>query len=747
MSSFLLATLHVQSLKGKKSPGALRKALKSFGTGTSAYAKAYDKTMKRIAGQIEDQKELAMETLMWIIYAQRPLKTPELLHALATEIDKSTFDQDDIPDIEDVLSACCGLVIVEQESEIVRLVHRTAQEFFQDSGCTWLTGAHSKLSRTCITYLSFMDLVEGVRRIADTSYRDRLVQYPLWDYASWYWQYHTELQEVSMSVEEFAAKQEQIDASSQALMEYTIPGYLELCRQHPGVIGLYLLAKCGVTSLIPSFLKNHDINAKDKHQQSPISYAVQGDHLDTVSLLIKAGAHLDGLYDMKASSLFSESKFQDEPFFDHREHLLLWSIQSSHHMAELLINGGARLDVVDTMGRNPLHLAVGCRRELLIGLLLEKGLDPSKMDLLRRTPLIYAIQRRCVSGIELLLTKNTHMSFDDSVFAHSTYLSKMDKDEKTQLFKTADSKGKFYTMLWLLKSGVQTNMSHNTILLRAVWKDNSFIAALLIKNGADVNFNDPRGRTALMIAVGHPTKDMAVLLLANGARVNDLDYEGRSALSWAVDKSSEDEDVALVSLLLDYGADPKIRCNIGRTPLEDAIIRDNTATVRVLLSRGVYNSSSIGADDMKIYKPSSWSALHWACRRGSYELVMLLIDAGIKGSTVSTVWPSASWTPLDIACFSGNKELVNRIEATTRQDPSYPNLIASGIIIADKMLTADIVAARANDLTVSQNNDSLKWCSQCSKDGKRILPWDPYRCFMCKYEEACAKKARILIRI
>ena len=79
--------------------------------------------MERINAQSKHRVQLAMETLTWIVYAQRQLKSKQLLHALAVEEKSTELDHDNIPDIQDVLSWCVGIVTWDIETDIVRLVH------------------------------------------------------------------------------------------------------------------------------------------------------------------------------------------------------------------------------------------------------------------------------------------------------------------------------------------------------------------------------------------------------------------------------------------------------------------------------------------------------------------------------------------------------------------------------------------------------------------------------------------------
>jgi hypothetical protein len=84
--------------------------------------------MERINSQVIDFKELARQVLSWIICAKRPLTTLELQHALAVEVGKTKLNKHNLPEIEDMVSVCAGLVTVDEESDIIRLVHYTTQE-------------------------------------------------------------------------------------------------------------------------------------------------------------------------------------------------------------------------------------------------------------------------------------------------------------------------------------------------------------------------------------------------------------------------------------------------------------------------------------------------------------------------------------------------------------------------------------------------------------------------------------------
>jgi hypothetical protein len=59
--------------------------------------------------------------------------------------------------MEDLLSACAGLVIVDEATDVIRLVHYTTQEFFERTRKRWFPDASANLTNLHITCLSFYD--------------------------------------------------------------------------------------------------------------------------------------------------------------------------------------------------------------------------------------------------------------------------------------------------------------------------------------------------------------------------------------------------------------------------------------------------------------------------------------------------------------------------------------------------------------------------------------------------------------
>lgn len=140
---------------GKRSIKATRNALDRLSTGMGAYDVAYATAMERIECQVPDQAELAKQVLACIIHAKRQITVSELRDALGVEMSHHELDRDNCPDEYEMVSACAGLVIVDEGSNLIRFIHYTTQKYFDRTHEQWFPEAQATLTRTCTTYLSY----------------------------------------------------------------------------------------------------------------------------------------------------------------------------------------------------------------------------------------------------------------------------------------------------------------------------------------------------------------------------------------------------------------------------------------------------------------------------------------------------------------------------------------------------------------------------------------------------------------
>lgn len=167
-----------------------------------------------------------------------------------------------------MVSVCAGLVVVDEESNIIHLVHYTTQDYFEARKKYWFPDAESNFTMICVTYLSFNTFESGPC-LTDEEFEARLQQNPLYDYAARNWGYHprtaaTKLDQLILDLLETDAK---VDASSQALM--ASKDYLGYNHYGPKQItALHLTAYFGVSEAARTLLRHGEAPGFEGQLQS-----------------------------------------------------------------------------------------------------------------------------------------------------------------------------------------------------------------------------------------------------------------------------------------------------------------------------------------------------------------------------------------------------------------------------------------------------------------------------------------------
>ncbi|KAJ7028851.1 hypothetical protein C8F04DRAFT_1398720 [Mycena alexandri] len=154
---FLLAKLHMDSLSTKGTVKSVREALKAL---PKTLNDRYDDAMRRIKEQNEDSRNIANSTLAWVANTKRRLTALELQTALAIEPGTKALDKDNMLDIDTILSACAGLVIVDEQISVVRLVHYTTQEYLDSIQPQQFPDVQTEITCSLLTYLAFDESLE-----------------------------------------------------------------------------------------------------------------------------------------------------------------------------------------------------------------------------------------------------------------------------------------------------------------------------------------------------------------------------------------------------------------------------------------------------------------------------------------------------------------------------------------------------------------------------------------------------------
>lgn len=301
----LLAQLHMDSLTDKTSPKAVKKALENLPKGSDALDISYKQAMQRIEDQKPGFSDLAKRTLSGITYAYELLTVAGLRHALAIEIRESIFDEENLDDIEDVLSACCGLVNIDPETEALRLVHYTTQDYFKKFGSCHFPNAREDIAVGDLTYLLFDEFGEGwvwdsleendPNWPSMVSVGARLHDYPFLRYAARFWTRHAEgystnfHDKVGKLLVKFLIDDFKVSSVGQIVLERTLGLYFG--RGVPSktpMSGMHLATYFNSTDLMSNLLEAglFAADAKDQAGRTPLMWAAHEGHDAAVKMLV-----------------------------------------------------------------------------------------------------------------------------------------------------------------------------------------------------------------------------------------------------------------------------------------------------------------------------------------------------------------------------------------------------------------------------------------------------------------------------
>ena len=154
-------------------------------------------------------------------------------------------------------------------------------------------------------------------------------------------------------------------------------------------------------------------------------------------------------------------------------------------------------------------------------------------------------------------------------------------------------------------------------LMKASWDGTLEIARFLIARGADVNFANGEGETALHQALGREQTELVALLLGHGARTDAVDTRG----FWPIHKAAAAGNVEILGLLA--GAKSALEPELyGLTPLMFAVSSGKPEAVRALVAAGAkvnYASREGNAGQ---------TALYSAIQTGDLAMARLLLELG-----------------------------------------------------------------------------------------------------------------------
>ena len=219
---------------------------------------------------------------------------------------------------------------------------------------------------------------------------------------------------------------------------------------------------------------------------------------------------------------------------------------------------------------------------------------------------------------------------------------------------------------------MNNNLIKKTIqikLLNGAKKGNLKKVKLMLKRGADINFQGKYGITALDYAAAYGHLNVMNFLIENGAE----------NINYALNMASSNGHSEVVKLLVDQGADVNY-CHVGQSVLELAIMSRCPRIVKILLENGadVNNKQEpllVGAAfwrnliivkllvdagaDINAFDKYGSSALSMAADKGYPDVVTFLM---IRGAD-PTIKNKRGETALDVASTDEIKDLLNSIKS------------------------------------------------------------------------------------
>ncbi|KAI3316755.1 ankyrin repeat-containing domain protein [Xylariaceae sp. AK1471] len=612
-SMFLLAALQARQLRSAASVREILELLQSL---SHKIDEQYSMYFDRV--RLHPRSNLALQAIQWVSCTYRPLRVPELLEALAIRPDDLDFDPTGMIAVDKIIQAAGGLLVLDADSNIIRLVHDSLRDYMDRNQAQILGTPHLSILTILATYLDFRAFDNKPGRVVSENWLDIELlrsKHKLLDYACCHWNYHLHLAAPSgqslgigivgraaassallrittstrlgsaisgLSPFDVAVLWENATLAAQILTKFddvscaelSVKAYANLTiEDHAGNTPIHTAASHGSDAVLGIYLESAEkfghldsiINRLDRPGWTPLHLALSNGHLECATQLLKHGANPN------ATTVSGQMS----------AHLAITSCPSA---LRILQDAGAIFDSFTRTGRSGLHIA-------------------------------------CARGGDLI---------DENLrsILETLDINVQDHDGVTPLHHHVRSKSPTTTVIdWLIKRGAEVNIQDNRGLspLHSSLSERKYqIAEYLLEKGAHTGCESRDGTLPVLIAVGQescPPQLLRILLNVNsvlgksdagsflhravrrqkpnevngllyhGAEVNCKDNKGATPLHNAVLLAPANSRYStinpqrsnIISLLLQYSADPHDNSYNGFTPVQIAVIRDSVVILRQLL--------------------------------------------------------------------------------------------------------------------------------------------------------------------
>lgn len=482
---------------------SLREMIETAKSISSDPNSVYSQTMEQICLQSPSQVKVAKRVLSWLLLAFRSLTPRELVEALTIEPNTRALDPLNKRTPSMLVKVCRGLVVVDKESDVIQLAHKTVQEYLLSCPQLDLPSMQREIFASCLTYLSF-DVFRSGSSTKEKLF-SRLSIYPFHAYAANYLADHLNLLAHDEAI--FEQVYDFINCKPLSILYlrslnacgFIDPTHLNNLRVPVDTSPLNIAALMGNLAIVRLMLQRQPglLNALDPSNAPALRWAVTLGYEDVVKELLNANADTSW-----ANFLYSES-------------LLNCAARNGYDgIVRLLIQHEASV-------QNPslkLALEIERGRELLVAVI--NGDDVSVQQILEKgqvnvdirdsdggTPLQWAAWYGNTTIVEKLLDSGADINATDQTSG------------RTALHEAAEH-GHYKTVKYLLDKSADMEVTDDwgglTALHRAAWFGHKDVTDLLLSYGANIDARCNGDQSALYLACCRAHVDIIRLLVSRG---------------------------------------------------------------------------------------------------------------------------------------------------------------------------------------------------------------------------------------